>query len=80
MVREQFISKLPAPKVAGVCCQGWKFTSIGHAPDLSKPDSFDFLCNILNGAWRFTLYLYSCKWPLIPGLKTGGFSAFITKR
>ena len=32
------------------------------------------------GAWRSTFYLYSCKWPLIPGLKTGGFSAFITKQ
>ncbi|MBU4591052.1 MAG: hypothetical protein KKH41_00550, partial [Candidatus Thermoplasmatota archaeon] len=23
---EDLFSKLPAPKVAGVCCQGWKFT------------------------------------------------------
>jgi len=23
-----FISKLPAPKGAGVCCQGWKFTQV----------------------------------------------------
>jgi len=31
----------------------------GHAPDLSKPDSFDFLCNRLNGAWRIpTLLLF----------------------
>jgi len=24
--------------------QGWKFTSIGHAPNLSKPTCFDFIC------------------------------------
>ncbi|MBU4031305.1 MAG: RsmD family RNA methyltransferase [Candidatus Thermoplasmatota archaeon] len=36
-------SKLPAPKVAGVCCQGWKFTIISCMPDLSKPDDFDLI-------------------------------------
>ena len=66
--------KLPAPKVAGVCCQGWKFTSISHAPDLSKPDRFDFLCNKLNGVWRSTLYLDSCKWPIHPWLESPGGS------
>jgi hypothetical protein len=35
--------KLPAPKVAGVCCQGWMFTCVGHAPDLSKPSGFDLM-------------------------------------
>ena len=71
-------SKLPAPKGTGVYGQGWKFTCVGHAPDLSKPTSFDYICNRLDGAWRIPFCLYSCKWPLIPGLKTGGFSAFIT--
>ena len=50
-------SKLPAPKVAGVCCKGWKFTSIGHAPNLSKPFSFDFMCNRMDGAWRYPTFL-----------------------
>ena len=59
--------------------RGWKFTSVGHAPDLSKPVCFDFMRIYLHGAWRNPFHLYSCKWPLIPGLKIGGFSAFITK-
>jgi hypothetical protein len=37
--------------VAGVYGQGWKFTCVGHAPNLSKPDSFDFMCKYLHGAW-----------------------------
>ena len=50
-----------------------------YAPDLSKPISFDFMCKYLHGAWRSVFCSDSCKWPLIPGLKTGGFPAFITK-
>jgi hypothetical protein len=50
--------------VAGVCCHGWKFTSIGHAPDLSKPFSFDFMRNRLDGAWP--AYLLSMPIHLSP--------------
>ncbi|MBU4070832.1 MAG: hypothetical protein KJ773_01505, partial [Candidatus Thermoplasmatota archaeon] len=38
--------------------------------------SCDDVCTAHGGLF---FCLYSCKWPLIPGLKTGGFSAFITK-
>jgi hypothetical protein len=33
--------KLPASKGTGVYRQGWNYTHIGHAPDLSKPLTFD---------------------------------------
>ena len=69
----QGISKLPARKVAGVCCQGWKFTCTGHAPDLSKPDSFDFLCNRLSGAWRSIPASIRVPGQFISGLKSRGF-------
>jgi len=30
---------------------GWKFTCVGHASDLSKLMRFDFVCDIVHGAW-----------------------------
>jgi hypothetical protein len=65
-------SKLPAPKGAGVCCRGWKFTYIGHAPDLSKLLGFDFMCYLLHGAWQSIPCYIRVNGQFIPGLKVQG--------
>ncbi|MBU4072110.1 MAG: hypothetical protein KJ773_08055, partial [Candidatus Thermoplasmatota archaeon] len=48
----------------------------GHAPDLSKPISFDFMCKYLHGAWRSTTLLLLMPIHLSPkGLSVLGIYA-----